>query len=93
MLDMAAVVHMVWPTSAHTFSDYVSQHLVPFVESQITPTVTWVDAIWDTYPEENQTLTHQHRGLGPLTKIRDGHSRIPKQDWSTGFLKNIDNKK
>jgi len=52
VLDMTAVVHMVRPTSAHTFRDYVSQHLVPFVESQITPTVTQVDAIWDTYPEE-----------------------------------------
>ena len=43
VLDMAAVVHMVRPTSAHTFRDYVSQHLVPFVESQVTqvtPTVT-----------------------------------------------------
>jgi len=85
---------MVRPTSAHTFRDYVSQHLVPFVESQITTTVTRVDAIWDTYPEENlKTLTHQHRGLGPRTKIGDGHTRIPKQDWNTGFLKNTDNKK
>jgi len=94
VLDMAAVVHMVRPTSAHTFGDYVSQHLVPFVKSQITPTVTRVDAIWDTYPEENlKTLTHQHRGLGPRAKIGDGHTRISKQDWNTGFLKNIDNQK
>ena len=40
VLVMAAVVHMVRPTSAHAFRDYVSQHLVPFVESQVTPTVT-----------------------------------------------------
>ena len=94
VLDMAAVVHMVRPTSAHTFRDYVSQHLMPFVESQITPTVTRVDAIWDTYPEENlKTLTHQHCGSGPRTKIGDDHTRIPKQDWNTGFLKNIDNRK
>ena len=46
------------PTSAHTFRDYVSQHLVPFVESQVTPTVTRVDAVWVTYPEDNlKTLT------------------------------------
>ena len=44
VLHMAAVVHMVWPTSEH--SDYVSQHLVLFVESQVTQTVTRVDAIW-----------------------------------------------
>jgi len=45
VLAVAAVVHMVRPTLAHTFKDYVSQRLVPFVESQVTPTVTWVDAI------------------------------------------------
>jgi len=90
VLDVAAVIHMVQPTSAHTFRDNVSQHLVPFVESQITPTVTRVDAIWDTYPEDNlKTLTHQHRGLGPRTKIGDGHTRIPKQDWNTGSSRTL----
>ena len=78
---MTAVVHMVRPTSAHTFRDYVSQHLVPSVESQVTPTVTRVDVVWVTYPEDNlKTLTHQHRGLGPRTRIGDGNTRIPKQD-------------
>jgi len=38
-------------------------------------------------------MTHQHCGLGPHTKIGDGHTRIPKQDWNTGLLRNIDNKK
>ena len=53
----------------------MSQHLVPFAGSQIAPTVTPVDAIWDTYTEENlKTLTHQHRGLGPHAKIGDGHT-------------------
>jgi hypothetical protein len=94
VLDMAAVVHMVRPTSAHTFTDYVSQHLVPFVESQVTPTVTRVDAVWDTYPEDNlKTLTHHRRGVGPRTRIGDGQTRIPKQYWNTGFLKNTDNKR
>ena len=81
-------------TSAHTFNDYVSKHLVPFVQSLVTPTVTWVDAVWDTYTEDNlKTLTHQRRGLGPRTRIGDGQTRIPKHDWNTGFLKNIDNKR
>ena len=53
----------------------MSQHLVPFVESQIAPPVTPVDALWDTYPEDNlKTLTHQHHGLGPHAKIGDGHT-------------------
>jgi len=81
VLDMAVVVHIFWPTLTHTFRDYVSQHLVPFVKSQITPTVTRVDAIWDTYPEENhKTLTHQHRGFSSHTKTGDGHTRIPQQE-------------
>lgn len=33
VLDMAAAVHMVRPTTANTFMDYVSYHLVPFLES------------------------------------------------------------
>ena len=53
VLDMAAVVHMVRPTSAKTFADYATQHIVPFLEHQITPTVERIDAIWDNYPEDN----------------------------------------
>lgn len=94
VLDMAAVVHMIRPTTANTFLDYVSMHLVPYLESQLAPTVTRVDAVWDIYPEENlKTLKHQHHGLGPRTRIGDGHTRIPKHDWNAGFLKNIDNKR
>ena len=94
VLDMAAVVHMVRPCSAHNFTDYVSKSLMPFVQLQVTPTVTRVDAIWDTYPEDNlKTLTHQRRGLGARTQIGDGQTRIPKEDWNTGFLKNTDNKR
>ena len=94
VLDMAAVVHMVRPTSAHTFLGYASEHLLPFVQSQVTPTVTRVDAVWDTNPDENlKTLTHRRRGLGPRTRIGDGHTHIPKHDWNSGFLKNINNKR
>ncbi|KAL8582187.1 hypothetical protein ACOMHN_004106 [Nucella lapillus] len=94
VLDMAAVVHMVRPTSAQTFNDYASQNLVSFLKSQVTPNVTRVDTVWDTYPEDNlKTQTHNRRGLGPRTRIGDGQTRIPKHDWSTGFLKNVDNKR
>ena len=53
-----------------------------------------MDAIWDNYPENNlKSITHQRRGIGPRTRIGDGQTRIPKHDWSSGFLKNIENKK
>ena len=35
VLDMAAVVHMARSTSAHTFRDFVSHHLVPFVHKSL----------------------------------------------------------
>ena len=93
ILDIAGMVHIVHLTLAHTFNDYVSQHLVPFLESQVTPVVTRVDAIWDTYPEDNdKTLTHQHHDLGPRTRIRNCQILVPKQDWNTGSL-NLQNKK
>ena len=94
VLDMAAVVHMVRPTSAKTFADYATQHIMPFLEYQITPTVERIDAIWDNYPEGNlKSLTHQRRGNGLRTTIGDGHTQIPKHEWNSGFLKNEENKK
>ena len=85
---MAAVVHMVIPTSAKTFADCATQHIVPFLESRITPTVERIYAIWDNYPEVNlKSLTHQRRGTGPRTRIGDGHTQIPKHKWNSGFLK------
>ena len=94
VLDMAAVVHMVRPTSAKTFADYATQHIVPFLEYQITPTVERIYAIWDNYPEGNlKSLTHQRRGTGIRTRIGDGHTQIPKHEWNSGFHKNEENKK
>ena len=94
VLDMAAVVHMVRPTSANTFANYSTQHIVPFLEYQITPTVESINAIWDNYPEGNlKSLTHQRRGTGLRTRIGDGHTHISKHEWNSGFLKNEGNKK
>ena len=93
VLDMAAVVHMARATSSNTFADYGTQHIVPFLEYQITPTVERIDAIWDNYPEGNlKSLTHPRRGTGLRTRIGDGHTQIPKHEWNSGFLKNEENK-
>ena len=71
---MAAVDHIVRPTSAKTFADYATQHIVPFLEYQIIPTIERINALWDNYPEDNlKSLTHQRRvqvhelGLGMAT--------------------------
>ena len=89
VLDMAAVVHMVRPTKATTFTEYVTKHMMPYLESQITPTVARIDTIWDNYPEDSlKFLTHHRRGTGPRTRIGDGQTSIPKHDWNSAFLKN-----
>ena len=94
MLDMAAVVHMVWPSSGKTFVEYVTQHLVPFLNSQISPTVTRLNAIWDTCPKESlKSLAHLRLGTGPRYRVGDSSTKIPKLDWNSGFLKNEENKK
>ena len=35
VLNMAAVIHMVRSTAAKTFSEYLSLHIVPYLEAQI----------------------------------------------------------
>ena len=45
LFDMAAVVHMVKPTKAMIFEDYLPKHLLPFMESQLTPICERVDAV------------------------------------------------
>ena len=94
IVDMAAVVHMVRPTRAATFSDYVPMHLVPFLEHMMTPSVTRVDAVWDTYPEKSLKMqTHLRRGTGPRTRLgEDGRTPISKKDWQK-YLSNTENKK
>ena len=43
--DMAAIIHMVRPTRAVTFAEYVSLNVVPFLKNLLTSTVECVDAI------------------------------------------------
>ena len=65
--DLAAVIHMVRPTTAKTFNEYVSHNIIPFLEAQMKNTTQRIDAVWDNYPEEYnlKALTQQRRGNGP----------------------------
>ena len=82
---MAAIIHMVPPTRALTFNEYVPLHIVPFLKAQMTTTVQRIDAVWDTYPEQNlKSQTQQRRGSGARTRLEpdgDGSMPIPKRDW------------
>jgi hypothetical protein len=94
VLDMAAVIHMVRPTAARTFSEYVPRHILPFLEAQMNKSgssVRRVDAVWDNYPENSlKGLAHARRGTGHRTRIGDGSTPIPKE-WNN-YLKNEENK-
>ena len=39
VLDMAALIHIARSVRAATFIDYIHMHLVPYLKSQITPSV------------------------------------------------------
>ena len=92
VMDVAAIIHMVRPTRAKTFSEYVTFQIVPFLESQVTNDSQRTDAVCDSYPPENNLKAHaqQRRGNGPRTRVGDGSTPIPKFEWNSGFLKNED---
>ena len=68
---------------------------VPFLDAQLKNDTQRIDALWDNYPEENNTkaLTQKRRGNGSRTMIGKGITTIPKHEWNSGFLKNEKNKK
>ena len=53
VVDMATIIHMMPPTRALAFKEYIPMHIVPFLKAQMTTTVQRIDAVWDTYPEQN----------------------------------------
>ena len=96
VVDMVAIIHMVPPTRSLTFSEYVPLHIVPFLKAEMTTTVQRIDAVWDTYPEQNlKSQIQQRRGSSTRTRLEpdgDGSTPIPKRDWQS-YLKNVENKK
>ena len=94
LLDMAAVVHMVKPgNKTDTFKDYLSMNLFPFMERQLTPTVTRVDCIWDTYQEGSlKSGTRAKRGGTTLRQKVADNIRIPKGKAWQKFLNDEENK-
>ena len=96
VVDMAVIIHMVPPTRALTSNEYVPLHIVSFLKAQMTTTVQRIDAVWDTYPEQNlKSQTQQRLGSVARTRIEqdgDGSIIIPKRDWQS-YLKHFENKK
>ena len=93
VLDGAAVVHMVQPTKAKTFDDYVTRHFIPYLSSSAQGNVRRLDLVWDTYPEDSLKLqTQEKRGSGSKVArtVVKGTTPVPSS-WKH-FLQNSENK-
>ena len=94
VLDMAAVIHIIKPQRASVFGEYTQMHLLPYLHSQMTDSMTRVDAVWDTYTEaslKSQTRVKRGETAGRRTRV-SAKIPLPKgAEWQK-FLKDCQNK-
>ena len=69
---------------------------MPFLKYQLTTTIQRIDAVWDTYTEQNlKSQTQQRRGSGARTRHKpdgDGSTPILKRNWQS-YMTIVENKK
>ena len=89
ILDGAAVVNMLRPGAAKTFSDYAQQVFLPYILSKLDH-VSRVDVVWDEYlPETLKSDTCSKRGKGVRRHVEPCNA-IPG-NWQA-FLRIDENK-
>ena len=92
---MPAVIHMVKPKRATVFGEYIPNHILPFIKSQVNSITTRVDAVWDRYPENSLKKQTRVKRIGTTRERRIRAAEnipIPKgKDWQS-FLKVSENK-
>lgn len=89
VLDGAAVVNMLQPRNASTFSQYASIVFLPYIKYQLR-SVKRLDIVWDRYFSDSlKSETRKQRGLGIRRRVEPDNA-IPK-DWHA-FLRIDDNK-
>ena len=89
ILDGAALVNMLRPGAAKTFTDYVQQVFSPYILSQLRH-VSRLDVVWDEYlPESLKAETRSKRGKGVRRRV-EPFSAMPG-NWPE-FLRIDDNK-
>jgi hypothetical protein len=84
ILDMAAIVHIVRPTRASTFEEYMKLDVYPYMKSLTSESTLRIDAVWDRYEESSvKWQARQKRGnaFGSRTRVQ-GSIPIPKgKSW------------
>ena len=89
ILDGSAIVNMLRPGYAKTFSDCAMQVFLPYVVSQ-TQYASRVDVVWDEYhPDSLKSETRSKRGKGVRRRVEPS-TAIPGS-WK-GFLRIDENK-
>ena len=89
ILDDAAIVNMLKPGTARTFSDYASEVFLPHVMKQLQ-NVQRLDVVWDEYVHGSlKAYTRSTRGKGSRRCVESSNA-VPK-NWME-FLRNDDNK-
>ncbi|KAJ8383620.1 hypothetical protein AAFF_G00216930 [Aldrovandia affinis] len=94
VLDMAAVIHIIKIQCARVFGEYTQMHLLPYLQSLMTDSMTRVDAVWDIYIEASlKSQTHVKRGgtAGCRTRV-SAKIPLPKGAQWQKFLKDSQNK-
>ena len=70
LLDGAAVINMLKPGQAKTFSDYAELVFLPYVQSQLKK-ASRVDIVWDVYISTSLKATaRQRRGKGTRRRVQ-----------------------
>jgi len=69
ILDGAAIVNMLKPETAHTFSEYAYKVFLPYIRAQLQ-NVQRLDVVWDEYVHGSlKTYTHSRRGNGNRRRV------------------------
>ena len=91
VLDGAAIVQMIPPTSSKTFKGYCENEFSTYINIKVqNPNVRRIDIVFDIYkPISIKAATREKRGSGKRIKVT-GSTLIPK-DWKT-FLHVNENK-
>lgn len=89
IFDGAALVHILTPKTARTFSDYANVIFLPFLELELE-NVERVDVVWDRYLDKSlKNSTRTRRGSGKRVKVGP-QAKIPSK-WND-FLRDHKNK-
>lgn len=89
ILDGAAVVQMLNPSTSRTFQEYGETVFAPYISAQLEKS-TRVDLVWDVYlPASLKASTRQKRGKG--TRKRVAPPTVMPKNWKD-FLRCDENK-